>query len=83
MGGKRVEPAGHYELRDSASLTGLVEVWWCPVNGTPAKTNMTLGEDRVMLMAEAFADWELRHVDKPDPEPKRAAGGLRIVRDDD
>ena len=83
MGGKRVEPTGHYELRDNPSLTGLVDIWWCPVKGTPARTNMTLAEDRVPLMAEAIADWELTHTVEPNPEPKRAAGGLRLVQDDD
>jgi hypothetical protein len=79
MGGKRVEPEGHYEVRDHASVTGLVVIWWKPSDGPPSPTNMTLGLDRVPLLAEALADWELRHVELPEHEPPHS---LRVVRED-
>ena len=80
MGGKpgSVNPPGRYELRDHPSLGGLVDIWWCPVDGPAAQTNMTLGAERVSLLAEALAEWEMAH--HAVPEPRR--GGLRAVTDD-
>lgn len=45
---------GHYEIRDHPSLAGLVVIWWCPAAGVPGPTNMTLGAERVPLLAEAL-----------------------------
>jgi hypothetical protein len=79
MGGKHnsVNPSGHYELRDHPTLEGLVVIWWCPEVGPPDPTNMTLGAERIPLLAEACAEWELAQV--PPPRP---GGGLRVVRED-
>jgi hypothetical protein len=73
-----VNPSGHYELRDHPTLDGLVVIWWCPVTGQASPSNMTLGKERIPLLAEACADWELAQV----PPPRQAGGGLRAVRDD-
>jgi hypothetical protein len=72
------EAQGRYEVREHPTLDGLVVIWWLPATGTPSPTNMTLGQDRLPLMAEALADYELRHA---EPEVRRAAG-LRVVRED-
>jgi len=48
-------PPGHYEVRDHPSLGGLVVIWWVPAAGPPSATNMTLGVERVPLLAEALA----------------------------
>jgi hypothetical protein len=73
-----VRPGDRYELRDHPSLGGLVVVWWCPQDGTPQRTNITLGGDRVPLLAAALADWELAH-HRPVPRPRP---GLRAVTED-
>lgn len=80
MGGKpgSVNPPGRYEIREHPTLDGLVVIWWLPETGPPSPTNITLGAERVPLMAEALAEWELG---RSVPPPRRA-GGLRAVRDD-
>lgn len=47
-------PPGRYEVRDHPSLHGLVVIWWLPEDGPPSATNMTLGAERVPLLAEAL-----------------------------
>lgn len=85
MGGKRVEPTGHYEAREHPSIKGLVNLFWCPNEGHPdTRPMLTLGESAVPMLAEALADWELAHKVPPPPrnETGRSAGHLRAVNDD-
>lgn len=82
MGGKRVEPTGHYEIRDHPSIKGLLNVFWCPNSGpSDPRPLLTLGGTAVPLLAEALAEWELAH---QVPPPRRTTGkpGLRVVNDD-
>ena len=79
MGGKRVNPPGHYELREHPSLKDLVNVFWYPRQGaSDPRPLLTIGEQMVPLLAEALAEWELAH-HVPEPRP---APGLRVVNDD-
>jgi hypothetical protein len=51
---------GHYELHWHPTLADLVVIWWHPAAGIPSATNMTLGVERVPLMAKAMATWMRR-----------------------
>jgi hypothetical protein len=77
----RPETAGHYELRAHPKLRGIVNIWWCPAGGPPAQTNMSIGAERVPLLAEALADWELAHAEPPAP-PAKHVTRLRAVGED-
>jgi hypothetical protein len=71
---RSAEAAGHYEVRPHPSLKDLVVIWWCPVDGITTPTNITLGVQRVPMLAEALADYELANT---EPPPHRAQ--LRVV----
>jgi len=62
---RSAEAAGRYELRPHPSLDGLVVIWWLPTVGPPGPTNITLGVERVPLLAEALAEYELAHAEPP------------------
>ena len=82
MGGKRVEPTGHYEVTDHASIKGLLSVYWHPAGQhRDPRPLLNLGPSAVPLLAEALAEWELEHQGTPDPQeaPTRR---LRAVNDD-
>jgi hypothetical protein len=71
-------PLGHYEVRDHPSIADLLNIHWCPDTG-PSAIMVTIGADRVPLLAEALTEYELAH---SDPPPRAAGGGLRVIRED-
>ena len=82
MGGKRVEPTGHYELRDHPTIKELVNVHWHPNGGHPdPRPLLTLGPAAIPLLAEALAEWELEH-QVPPPRRETDTRGLRVVGED-
>jgi hypothetical protein len=74
-----VNPTGHYELRDHPTLAGLVALWWCPNTGPATPSNINFAQERIPLLAEALAEWELSHT---VPPPRHEPGRLRIVGED-
>jgi hypothetical protein len=79
MGGKRVEPTGHYIVRFHPSIKGLVNIYWQANESAhpDPRPLLTLGASAVPVLAEALAEWELEH---HAPPPRH--GGLRAVNDD-
>jgi hypothetical protein len=78
----RAEVTGHYEVRPHPSVAGLVDVHWCPDAGrADPRPMLTMGEDRVPLLAEALADWELARAEPPAPAA-RPVSRLRAVGED-
>lgn len=83
MGGKRVQPTGHYEVADHPSVRGLLSIYWHPEGQLrrDPRPVVNLGPEAVPLLAEALAEWELEHQAQPAPRQAPSAR-LRVVNED-